>query len=43
MKSLPALSLFSHQVMSDPVTPWTAAPQASLSFTIPEFAQTRDH
>ena len=27
-------SLFSHQVMSDSVTPWTAARQASLSFTI---------
>ena len=27
-------SLFSHQVTSDSVTPWTAARQASLSFTI---------
>ena len=26
---------FSHSVMSDSVTPWTAARQASLSFTIP--------
>ena len=25
MKSLPALLLFGHQDMSDPVTPWTAA------------------
>ena len=29
------LSLFSRSVMSDSVTPWTAACQASLSFTIP--------
>ena len=28
------LSLFSCSVLSDSVTPWTAAPQASLSFTI---------
>ena len=28
------LLLFSCQVVSDSVTPWTAAPQASLSFTI---------
>ena len=29
--------------MLDSVTPWTAANQASLSFTIPEFAQTYVH
>ena len=28
------------QVVSDSVTPWTAAHQASLSFHLPEFAQT---
>ena len=27
--------LFSHSVLSDSVTPWTVAHQASLSFTIP--------
>ena len=30
----PLLLLFSPSVMSDSVTPWTAARQASLSFTI---------
>ena len=30
----PLLLLFSHSVVSDSVTPWTAARQASLSFTI---------
>ena len=30
---LSSLLLFSHQVMSDSVTPWTAARQASLSIT----------
>ena len=30
----PWLLLFSHWVMSDSVTPWTAASQASLSFTV---------
>ena len=30
----PALLLFSHSVVSDSATPWTAAHQASLSFTI---------
>ena len=28
------ISLFSHQVMSDSVTPWTVPCQASMSFTI---------
>ena len=28
------LLLFSHSVVSNSATPWTAAPQASLSFTI---------
>ena len=31
------------QVVSDSVTPWTAAHQASLSFHLPEFAQTHVH
>ena len=31
---LQLLSLFSHKVMSDSVTPWTETHQASLSFTI---------
>ena len=32
--SLNSLLLFSHSVVSDSVTPWTAACQASLSFTV---------
>ena len=39
-----SISLFSHSFMSDSVFPWTAAHQASLSFTyLPEFAQTHVH
>ena len=30
------LLLFSHSVVSDSATPWTAARQASLSFTVPQ-------
>ena len=32
--------LFSLQVLSDSATPWTAARQASLTFTVSQFAQT---
>ena len=40
-----SLLLFSRSVVSDSVTPWTAARQASLSFTnyLQEFAQTQVH
>ena len=34
MLTLSTMLLFSHAVMSNSVTPWTAAHQASLSFTI---------
>ena len=34
---------FSHSVMSDSATPWTAARQASLSITNSELAQTHVH
>ena len=37
------LLLFSCSVLSDSVTPWATARQASLSFTISQFAQTRVH
>ena len=37
------LLLFSCSVVSDSATPWTAACQASLSFTISQFAQTHVH
>ena len=41
----PVLSVqFSHSVVSDSTTPWTAARQASLSITkLPELAQTHVH
>ena len=41
--SINLLLLFSHSVKSDSVTPWTTAHQASLVFTISDFAQTPVH
>ena len=41
--SLLLLLLFSHSVLSDSATPWTAVHQAFLSFILPEFAETYVH
>ena len=44
-KGVEVLVQFSHSVVSDSVTPWTAARQASLSILhqLLEFAQTHVH
>ena len=41
--SINLLLLFSHSVRSNSATAWTTAHQASLAFTISDFAQTPVH